>query len=62
MVSGLANIKDFVEDPQRAQRQKKRCQGCQPGKPGRGFMVHYTLEITVEAVEIFTTLSITVQS
>jgi hypothetical protein len=41
---------------------KKRCQGCQPGKAGRGFMVHYTLEITVEAVEIFTTLSITVQN
>ena len=62
MVSGLANTKGFVEDLQRAQRRKKKVPGgCQPGKAGRGFMVHYTLEITVEAVEIFTTLSITVQ-
>jgi hypothetical protein len=62
MVSGLANTKGFVEDPQKAQRGKKRCQGCKPGKAGRGFTVHYTLEITVEAVQIFTTLSIIVQN
>jgi hypothetical protein len=42
--------------------EKKKCPGCQPGKSGRGFMVHYKLEITIEAVEIFTTLSIIVQS